>query len=140
MHKTKRILGLLVVCVFAFGLCSISAQIAPRSEKQAVNNLETLTGCIGQYPITMQIDLENGNEGQYIGYYYYNSRPNNKFRLKLVKMEAINLSGSMKVVLKEFTPAGKNTGTFNGQYECRGSYYAGTFTNSHGQKFKFELE
>ena len=122
----------LLLCAFA---------IVPNiSSAQTANAGETLKGKIGPYAITMHIDLYGGKEGQFIGTYYYNDRPRTKFRLKLVKMEVINLHGSMNVVLKEYAPNGKQTGTFNGQYEGRGSYYEGTFTNNQGKKYKFELE
>ena len=101
---------------------------------------ESLEGHIGPYTITMNLDdLDDAVEGDYAGYYYYNDRPQSKFRLRIAKFVAINAKGSMDLVLKEYSPQGAHTGTFNGQYECRGDYYAGTFTNSKGQKFKFEV-
>ncbi len=100
-----------------------------------------MSGFIGSYPITMYIDnLSEVDEGDYIGYYYYDERPQSKFDLIVVKYEAINTKGSMNLILKEYSPKGAHTGTFNGQYECRGDYYTGTFTNSKGQKFKFKLK
>ena len=102
---------------------------------------ETLEGHIGPYTITMNLDdLSDADVGDFAGYYYYNDRPQSKFRLKIVDYVAVNAKGSMKLVMKEYSPKGSHTGTFNGQYECRGSYYAGTFTNSKGQKFKFEVK
>lgn len=104
-------------------------------------DLEEMEGKIGPYSITMQLhDLSDVDEGDFVGYYYYNERPQSKFSLKVVSMVAINTKGSMQLVMKEYTPGGKHSGTFNGQYECRGSYYAGTFTNSKGQKFDFKVQ
>ena len=55
------------------------------------------------------------------------------------KYAAINAKGSMHLVLKEFSPRGNHTGTFDGQRELRGDGYVGTFTNSKGKKYHFEL-
>ena len=97
-------------------------------------------GKIGPYPISMHLeDLRMTEEGDVVGYYSYDERPKSIFKLKMVKMEAINTKGSMILIMKEYSPSGKHTGTFNGQFECRGNYYAGTFTNSKGEKFHFEL-
>ena len=49
------------------------------------------------------------------------------------------LGKPIDIVLKEFSANGNHTGTFDGQYECRGGGYVGTFTNSKGKKFRFEL-
>ena len=101
--------------------------------------LQQLKGKIGPYEVTMFLNLQGTDVGQVVGYYYYNERPKTHFKLVLTHIEAINIKGSMKVILKEYTPKGNHTGTFNGQYECRGDYYAGTFVNSKGKKYKFEL-
>ena len=45
----------------------------------------------------------------------------------------------MRLVLKEYTKDGHHTGTFDGFLEMRGGSYHGTFTNSKGKKYKFEL-
>ena len=104
------------------------------------SDLDEMEGNIGPYSITMQLhDLSDVDEGDFVGYYYYNERPQSKFSLKVVKMEAINTKGSMQLIMKEYTPQGTHSGTFNGQYECRGYYYKGTFTNSKGQKFDFKV-
>lgn len=95
-------------------------------------------GKIGPYDITMTIEFSS-HDGDSIGYYYYNSRPNALFKLVQTKMEAINLHGSMHVVLDEYTPKGFHSGTFDGQLESRGDSFEGTFTNSKGKKFEFEL-
>ena len=58
----------------------------------------------------------------------------------MVSMVAVNAKGTMDLVLHEYTARGKHSGTFDGSYECRGDYYAGTFTNSKGKKFKFVLK
>jgi hypothetical protein len=138
--KMKTVVcNLLLATALVFGVAMVSAQTSP-VETQASDNIQTLKGKIGPYAVTMQLAPRDFEEGRFVGSYFYNDRPNSKFRLKLVKMETINLHGSMKVVLEEYTATGRHTGTFNGQYECRGDYFAGTFTNSQGRKFKFVLE
>ena len=99
---------------------------------------QEFTGKIGEYEITMKIDFADF-DGDSIGYYYYNSRPQTLFKLVQTEFKAINTHGSMHVVLDEYTPKGNHTGTFDGQFECRGDSFKGTFTNSKGKKFEFEL-
>ena len=114
-------------------------------EQQAETDIEgddpllKSVGKIGPYAVTFFRNPADMGVGDEVGYYYYNDRPNSVFKLVLVKNEAINAKGSMHVILKEYSPKGKHTGTFDGQYECRGGGYVGTFTNSKGKKFKFEL-
>ncbi len=52
---------------------------------------------------------------------------------------ALNAQGTMLLVLDERSPKGKHTGTFRGNKENRGGGYVGTFTNSKGRKYKFEM-
>lgn len=96
-------------------------------------------GTIGPYAITFFRNPADMGEGDEVGYYYYNDRPNSIFKLIQVENTPINAKGSMHVVLKEYTANGNHTGTFDGQYESRGGGYVGTFTNSKGDKFHFEL-
>lgn len=138
MMKTI-ICNILLATALVFGVAMGSAQTSP-VETQSADYIQTLKGKIGPYPVTMQLVPRDFEVGRFVGSYFYNDRPNSKFRLKLVKMETINLHGSMKMVLQEYTASGRHTGTFNGQYECRGDYFTGTFTNSQGRKYKFELE
>ena len=110
------------------------------SSTAPATNYEYWVGNIGPYKITMFLNGYTWEPGEIAGYYYYNSRPKTKFKLKVKKCEYINDKGTMRLILKEYTPKGNNTGTFNGTYDiCRGKYYEGTFTNSKGQKYKFEL-
>lgn len=102
-------------------------------------NASKYTGKIGEYDITMFVDFSTYSDGDSIGYYYYNSRPNSKLKLVQTELEAINIHGSMHVVLEEYTPKGNHSGTFDGQFECRGSSFEGKFTNSKGKEYKFEL-
>ena len=102
-------------------------------------SLPKFEGHIGPYAITFFMDASVFTAGEEVGHYYYNDRPGSVFTLKLVSNEAVNAKGSMHVVLKEFTANGNHTGTFDGQYECRGGGYEGTFTNSKGKKFHFKL-
>ena len=101
--------------------------------------LQRFEGNIGPYAITLFMNPSDMGIGNTVGNYYYNERPNSVFTLELVKNEAVNASGSMHIVLKEYTAKGNHTGTFDGQYECRGGGFVGTFTNAKAQKFKFEL-
>lgn len=102
-------------------------------------SLPQFDGHIGPYAITLFMDASVFTAGEEVGHYYYNDRPNSVFTLKMVSNEAINTKGSMHIVLKEYTANGNHTGTFDGQYECRGGGFEGTFTNSKGKKFRFEL-
>lgn len=118
------------------------APVEPQVDSKPVSNgdMTVFKGSIGPYPITMHLaDPGNMSEGEFVGEYYYNERPNSVFSLMLTDLETINIHGSMRMVLKEYSPQGKHTGTFNGQYEARGQFYSGNFTNSKGQHFYFEL-
>lgn len=99
---------------------------------------QKFTGKIGPYEITMKISFAD-YDGDSIGYYYYNSRPQTLFKLVQTELEAINIHGSMHVVLDEYTPKSNHTGTFDGQLESRGDSFEGIFTNSKGKKFEFKL-
>lgn len=101
---------------------------------------QVLTGKIGPYPVVMHINLDAFQEGEQVGYYTYNSMPNKRFKLVVKEYEALNDKGSMRVIMYEYTSKGVHSGTFDGQYECRGDYYEGTFKNSKGKKFKFLLQ
>lgn len=95
-----------------------------------------LKGCIGQYQVTIVID-----ESTYNGYYYYDSRPNTKFKLKCVRQKNTfnNYCGNFTddVVIQEYSPKGVNTGTFRGSISGsvgRGLSFEGTFTNNTTKK------
>ena len=105
-----------------------------------IEHEQVLKGKIGPYKVVMHLDLDAFDVGQEVGYYTYDSMPNKRFKLIIMKQEAINASGSMRIVMYEYTSKGVHSGTFDGQYECRGDYYEGTFKNSKGKKFKFVLE
>ena len=124
----KRMLLLCLAVVLSLG-------IALAQEKEKTK----FTGKIGPYAITLFLYPPVWNEGEVAGYYYYDERPKTHFTLKLVKHEAVNAKGSMRMVMKEYTPKGNHTGTFDGQRELRGSSFVGTFTNRKGEKYKFEL-
>lgn len=124
----------LVCCLLVLlGSLSVMAQTEQKVK------YEKFTGKIGPYAITLFVNLEYADEDQEVGYYYYNDRPKTRFTLKLVEYAAINAKGSMHLELKEYSPKGNHTGTFDGQRELRGDGYDGTFTNSQGKTFKFEL-
>ena len=103
------------------------------------NPLQRFEGNIGPFAITLFWNPSDFGEGDTVGNYYYNDRPNSVFTLKLVTNEAVNAKGSMHVVLKEYTAKGNHTGTFDGQYEARGGGFEGTFTTSKGKEYHFEL-
>ncbi|MBQ8655722.1 MAG: hypothetical protein IJ527_01470 [Prevotella sp.] len=96
-------------------------------------------GSIGDYPITMTLALSDVAEGEIAGTYFYNSRPNSIFTLRMEHFETVNTHGTMNLVLYEFTPKGNHTGTFDGHLEGRGGTYTGRFTNSKGEVFDFFL-
>ena len=142
--KMKKIIFLLLAIL---SLGANASELAAEGTDEQVTTasssvvMQQLKGKIGPYAIVMNLDLRAMSEGEIVGTYYYVSRPHSIFTLRLVSMVAINAKGSMMIVLEEYSPAGKHTGTFDGQYECRGDYYAGTFTNATtGKKFKFVLE
>ena len=110
-----------------------------QDEMPGDNPLQQFGGNIGPYAITLFWNPADFGVGDTVGNYYYNDRPNSVFTLELVVNEAVNDKGSMHVVLKEFTANGNHTGTFDGQYECRGGAFEGTFTTTKGKKYHFEL-
>ena len=101
---------------------------------------QVLNGKIGPYQVKMYLCINGAQDDDEVGYYYYTANPRNRFKLKMISMVAINAKGTMEVVLHDYTSDGKHSGTFDGNYECRGDHYVGTFTNSKGKKFKFVLE
>lgn len=101
---------------------------------------QVLTGKIGPYAVKMYLCISGAENDDVVGYYFYTAHPENHYSLKMVSMVAVNAKGTMDLVLHEYTARGKHSGTFDGSYECRGDYYAGTFTNSKGKKFKFVLK
>lgn len=88
-------------------------------------------GTIGDYPITLCF-----YKGKQDGFYFYKSRPENKFTLKCVSNVPAN--GERAIEVKEYLPDGKNTGTFKGKYS-KGSSFSGTFTNSENKTFEFSM-
>lgn len=101
------------------------------------NEVLGLSGKIGTYPITMFIYTNEGDDNY--GYYYYNSRPESRFTLKCVKNDP-HPDGYNDIVLEEYTESGKNTGIFKGRLNGRGGGFTGTFTNSKGKTFDFNLD
>lgn len=124
----KKTLAFVLLCLMQ--VAAVSAQ---------ESNVVKSTGHIGPYEVTMFIDTDYTKEGDEVGYYYYNDRPNTHFKLVMREYTALNAQGTMLLVLDERSPKGKRTGTFRGNKENRGGGYEGTFTNSKGQKYKFEL-
>ncbi len=110
------------------------------ASNENIEREQILKGNIGPYKVVMHLNLDAFEVGQEVGYYTYDSMPNKRFKLVIKKEAAINASGSMRVVMYEYTSKGVHSGTFDGQYECRGDYYEGTFKNSKGKKFKFVLQ
>lgn len=124
--------------ILLFTILTVLMAVGTVKTAKAQDNVQKYTGKIGQYEITMFVNFSMYDSDS-IGYYYYNNRPNTKFKLIQTEMVAINAHGSMHVVLKEYTPKGAHSGTFDGQMECRGGGFQGKFTNSKGKKFEFEL-
>lgn len=95
-----------------------------------------LEGEIGPYPITMYLTRNSEK-----GYYNYHKGTKTNFELRRVT----DLSGDedndeeQRVVLKEYTPSGNNTGTFEGTFNYKLGDYTGTFTNSKGTSYEFRL-
>lgn len=133
MNIKTTIPALVLVLLSAISTSSYCLPGDVQADSAAVQYEEVLTGKIGKYAATMHLDPED-----FHGYVIYHWS-GNKFTLKCTKSEAINLHGSMKVQLKEYYK-GKCTGTYDGQYESRGNYFAGTFTDSKGRKSKFEFQ
>ncbi len=137
----RKTVTLIVMMAALLSFVSPSAVSARTGETEAAaapeQDFVKLTGKIGPYAITFFIDPIAS--GDYVGYYYYNARPQNHFSLSCKRREQINIKGSVQYVLFEKSPAGKHTGTFRGQYEQRVGSFSGVFTNSKGVKYTFEL-
>ena len=129
----KHLISLIVLV-----LACLSMPCAANNDN--IEHEQVLKGKIGRYPVVMHLNLDAFEVGEQVGYYTYDSMPNKRFKLVIKEQVAVNASGSMKVVMYEYTSSGVHSGTFDGQYECRGDYYEGTFTNSKGKKFKFVLQ
>lgn len=120
---------------------SVWEQLEIRNEgrEQLNEHPSKYEGKIGSYGITLFMKTENTEKGDEVGHYYYNNAPQSVFTLKQTTFDAVNASGTMRLVLKEYTKDGHHTGTFDGFLEMRGGSYHGTFTNSKGKKYKFDL-
>lgn len=91
------------------------------------------SGNIGDYPVTLCFD-----KNKHDGFYFYQSRPENKFTLKCVCSKPLG-DNEVQLQVKEYIANGTNTGTFVGKYR-KGSSFSGTFTNSEGKSFDFSLD
>lgn len=140
MKFIRAIVFVLLVAVLAWLPLLAANESDTFVEEKHLTDYQELTGNIGPYAIKMFLKIDSFQEGNEVGYYYYVKYPKNVFKLKLVEMVAINAKGSMHIVLDEYTSKGVHSGSFTGQYECRGDYYSGIFTNSKGKQFKFKLE
>ena len=140
----KAFNALLLVLAALYTLTYIPAHADNNAGTEQTDNSaqynQVLNGKIGPYAVKMFLNISGAEDDNTVGYYYYTAYPKNRFKLVLKEMEAINAKGSMHIVLYEYTSQGVHSGTFDGQYECRGDYYAGTFTNSKGKKYHFTLE
>lgn len=88
-------------------------------------------GKIGDYPVVLCFE-----KNKHDGFYFYKSRPENKFTLKCENKSTENNNTILEV--KEYLPDGNSTGTFKGEYR-KGSSFSGTFTNSEGKEFDFSM-
>ncbi|MBQ3657845.1 MAG: hypothetical protein II956_13570 [Bacteroidales bacterium] len=110
---------------------------------------EKYSGKIGEFNVIAFIDMraaEDAQQGDSVGYYFYNDRPKTKFTLKLKSYEEVitenfeSFRTSYHIILNEYTPKGFNSGTFDGWTGALSSGYNGTFTNSQGKEYNFMLE
>ena len=133
----KMFFAIFAILLLAMPLVS-SARQGDGVESSEQNGYTKYAGHIGPYAITLFLS-DVVEENKQCGYYYYNSRPNSLFKLVLKRYDVTNIRGTMKMVIYEYTPKGKHSGTFNGQLEGRGDTYSGTFTNSKGTRYKFSV-
>lgn len=145
--KLKDMKKILLVMLLAVAACwpamaqnTVPAKNVVEVTDTVAHNYQELSGKIGPYAVKMFLDISGAEDDTEVGYYYYTAYPKTHYKLVLKKMVAVNAQGSMDMVLYEYTKAGVHSGTFDGQYECRGDHYSGTFTNSKGKRFKFTLE
>ena len=99
--------------------------------KYSENDYDIYDGTIGEYPVVLCF-----NKGKQDGFYFYKSRPENKFTLKCVSKTDDDDYAIIEV--KEYLPDGNSTGTFKGKYR-KGSSFTGTFTNSEDKTFGFSM-
>lgn len=106
-----------------------------RNNQQAIRYSDEIydiyDGEIGDYPVTLCFD-----KGKHDGFYFYKSRPENKFTLKCVDSSTVD--GEDIIEVNEYDPEGNNTGTFKGKYR-KGSSFTGTFTTDAGKSYDFSL-
>lgn len=140
MKKTWIFVVLAAACMPMLAQNTAEVKNAVETTDTVTHNYQQLSGKIGPYAVKMFLDISGADDDTEVGYYYYTAYPKTHYKLVLKKMVAVNAQGSMDMVLYEYTKAGVHSGTFDGQYECRGDYYSGTFTNSKGKRFKFTLE
>lgn len=94
--------------------------------------LEEYHGNIGPYDIEFHFDHRiNG------GYYFYTDRPATWFTLVTEQCET---HGNVKkMFIQEYTPKGTNSGHYFGTFDVASGKFEGSFTNSQGQSYSFEL-
>ena len=133
--KIRNIVPLLAAL---FALCA-ALSLAPGVLAAAIaSKLPTkYVGGIGPYPVTLFLDAR-ARAGEKAGHYFYDHRPDSVFNLEMVKNEG-DPEGFQEVILHEYTPRGMQSGVFTGRVATRGDGFSGTFVNSRGQSFPFEL-
>ena len=97
-------------------------------EEEITNNSYDLSGVIGTFPVTMNIEID---DNQVSGSYYYNKRGPNAKLLLTGKYE------NGELVINETTQEGTPSGHFKG--EMSNGVYKGIFINNKAEKFKFLL-
>lgn len=108
----------------------VSPAIAPRPADFR-NASYYLTGSIGKYGITMDMDVERGYVS---GTYHYNF---NKTANRMTFYGNVDEYGVLS--MDEYSPDGTNTGVFYGTFD--GATARGTFTNLlNGNEFKFTFK
>lgn len=125
-----------VILMFAFG--ASTPQKAENNDDAIIVELE---GAIGQYPIQMTLNLKNiENNGKcgIVGEYRYTASGGGGM---------LELNGEKigdKMILKEYNEKGELTGTFDGEFTMKGHLssfeYTGTFCNSKGKTFGFNIK
>ncbi len=124
----KQIITLFAIIV---SLCSFSAK---------ANTPLNYRGSIGKYYAEMHITIgTNGNVDGYYQYFENNKATTSRLRLKGT-WKSLNIQGTTALNMKEYTPKGRISGTWNVRIETRGTEMYGTFTTSKGEKFKVNME
>ena len=92
----KKTLAFVLLCLMQ--VAAVSAQ---------ESNVVKSTGHIGPYEVTMFIDTDYTKEGDEVGYYYYNDRPNTHFKLVMREYTALNAQRTVEAATRAPSPTAK---------------------------------